>query len=162
MAVTWLIMSTASIAFASGVSTERKSPQGENDAGKRTMFVDLPVDHPAYIALQPLLGLGIRFSDRESRLRAYDRVTWIDWQEKISQIYSLLELPDVSEAQSHSGRFMSNSDLNRSIAEICELLGVPTDRFLLWSGEKFYPGRLEAFSVLARVFDYLLSETETD
>lgn len=116
-------------------------------------FADIPSSHPFYMALDPLLELGLSFADQQNRVRPYELITWKDWQNAVEELFKLLMIkPDLSaRIVAPNQVYMSNIDVRNYIEHLREKLYIKSNKPLVWSQEVFYPGRLEAFAVLASV-----------
>ena len=126
---------------------------GSMNAATSQKFADIPLSHPFYKALEPLLELGINFADKQNRVRPYEPITWNDWQNSVDSLFKLLMVePDLSaEIATQRQGYMSNIDVRNYIEHLREKLFIKSNKLLVWSQEIIYPGRLEAFSVLASV-----------
>lgn len=122
-------------------------------------FVDVPLDHPVYTALKTMLELGIKPQDSYNRILPYEKISWTSWKNVSLQVMKILSLNDsfVYEFTRNKTGNMTNYDVNNFIRMIRKKAGLNINEGLLWSDKKFYPSRLEAYSVLSQVLSELSS-----
>ncbi len=123
------------------------------DSSGRKVFQDIPLDHPAYVALRPLLDLGVCCESEKKFLSPYNKMYRDDWNNIKNQFFTILalEVEKDTDAQSQAKGPMSNYELGESINGFRQVLGMKPSKNKLWPGEFFYPSRLEALSALAQL-----------
>ncbi|NCB38337.1 MAG: hypothetical protein EOM80_06150 [Erysipelotrichia bacterium] len=116
-------------------------------------FVDVPETHPVYMAIQPLLDLGIKCSDEENKIRPYDKITWSEWEKITSDMMTLLSVEKdlIKRLSAQQTGNMSNIDLRNFLEHLRERLYIKNASPLIYARETFFPSRLEALAALANL-----------
>lgn len=112
------------------------------------VFADVPLDHPVYRALQPLLELGIQLADSRLCIKPYERMAWADWQRVVGDLTGALGIDKKGLPTNRSG-YMGDEDLKSYLAHLGLKLAVGG----VERGGNFAGGqplsRIEAFAALA-------------
>lgn len=114
------------------------------------VFADVPLDHPVYMALQPLIELGIKVCDQDMHIRPYERISWSDWQQVVGELASLLGI-ERSELPGGSRGVMDNNDLKFYLAHLRRKLFIGGIDKLGDSSAVGFPSRFEALSSLSAI-----------
>lgn len=114
------------------------------------VFTDVALDHPVYMALQPLIELGIKVCDENMHIRPYERISWSDWQQVVGDLVSLLGI-EKAELPGGSHGVLDNNDLKFYLAHLRRKLFMGGIDKLSDSSAVGFPSRLEALSSLSAI-----------
>ncbi len=122
--------------------------------GHGLIFSDVPLDHPVYIAIKPLMELGVNCADRQARIRPYDPMNWSDWEKTVNQLNSLLGMGEEAWVNAEKGD-MSREDLRFALASLRRQFFVGGIEKLDGLRGSELPSRLESLSALSMILNDL-------
>ena len=128
----------------------------KNGAGK-FLFTDVPLDHPVYEALAPLLELGINCGNKDMEIKPYEPIQWSDWKKINKDLLVLLEMDKglIDQLAYNKKGIMSNIELNKFLVNLNHSFGIQKPGAYFWSQSNFQPSRLEALAALSSVIKAL-------
>lgn len=123
------------------------------------VFSDIPLDHPAYQALKPLLEIGVFCCDDSLKLKPNEKLTWKDWVACNEKLWGMLNMDSSSFLPKESIRdeIVSNYDLIEYFEALRSQLGLDKKEMVAWSCDPYFPSRMEAFSALSSLLKELLN-----
>jgi hypothetical protein len=113
-------------------------------------FDDVPLDHPLYLAWEPLLETGCPLAATGRLAQPYEPLTWEAWDRVLSHLVAKKKLsPPGDHLPAARSGIMNSADLREALRLAAEWLGraLPEESFR--TVPPFIPNRLEGLEALA-------------
>lgn len=123
-------------------------------AASQIVFTDIPLDHPVYQIVRPLLELGVGFWDDDCQIGLYYPMTGSSWNTIVSRLMEVTAagikveghlIPEVN------GVYVGWSDLETFLSRFSEVLGLNQPDYRPEERSDEHPSRLEILFEISRL-----------